>query len=160
MAKSTGIAREIAGEPPRHLPTERQCALLIVCLIRAREEEFADKGIKRKVSRARLSQNTIRKLCGRSQISNDFLLEMQEYLLAAGWALFCVGATHYAIIRVESVHGWSRISSRRIADKLKLVQRGEFRWEEYEYLLVSNDHIEGEEGGEVGSEREEPDFDQ
>jgi hypothetical protein len=61
---------------------------------------------------------------------------------------------------VESVHGWSRISSRRIADKLKLVQRGEFRWEEYEYLLISKDDIEDEEGGEDGSEREEPDFDQ
>jgi hypothetical protein len=127
-----------AGEPkPPLLPTEWQCALLILCLIQAREDEFEKKGLERKVSRARLSQNTIRKLCGRSQITGDFLLEVQEYLLTAGWALFCIGPTHYAIIKLESVQGWSRISSKRIADELELVPRGKFPWKKYEYLLAA-----------------------
>jgi hypothetical protein len=124
---------EAASEPrPPSLPTPWQCALLILYLIRAREDEFKKKGLERTVSRARLSQNTIRKLCGRSQIPNDFLLEVQEYLLAAGWALFCIGPTHYAIVKLKSVQGWSRISSNRIADDLKLVPRGEFPWKQYE----------------------------
>jgi hypothetical protein len=65
------------------------------------------------------------------------LLEVQEYLLAAGWALFCIGPTHYAIIKLESVLGWGRISSKRIADELKLVPRGNFPWKEHENLLTS-----------------------
>ncbi len=134
---STGPREEAESEPrPTLLPTPWQCALLILCVIRARDDEFKKKGLERTISRARLSQNTIRKLCSRSQIPNDFLLEMQEYLLAAGWALFCIGPTHYAIVKLESVRGWSRISSNRIADDLKLVPRGEFPWKKYEGLLT------------------------
>ena len=133
-------ADEAAGEPARpHLPTGWQCALLILLLIQAREEELEKKGSPRKVSRARISQNTIRKICGRSQIPNDFLLEVQEYLLAAGWALFCIGPTHYAIIKLELVLGWSRISSKRVAEELKLVPRGNFPWKKYDHLLSPND---------------------
>jgi hypothetical protein len=122
---------------PRGRPTEWQAALLILRLVQAREAEFRKRGLKRNVSRARISQNTIRTLCGRSQISNDFLTEVQEYLLAAGWALFYIGPTYYGIIKLESVQGWSRISSKRIADDLNKVQRGEFKWEQYKELLMS-----------------------
>lgn len=133
----TGAGDQDAGElKPPLLPTEWQCALLILMLIEAREDEFKKQGAERKVSRARLSQNTIRKLCGRSQIPNDFLLEVQEYLLTAGWALFCIGPTHYAIIKLDSVQGWSRISSKRIAEELELVPRRKFPWKEYEHLVV------------------------
>ena len=138
MASEERHNHQLQEEPSRpHLPTQWQCALLILRLIRAREEEAERKGLKRNVSRARISQNTIRKLSGRSQIPPDFLLEVQEYLLAAGWALFCIGPTHYAIIKLESVLGWSRISSRRIAEELKLVPRGDFPWKEHENLLTS-----------------------
>jgi hypothetical protein len=132
--------------------------LLILRLIRAREEEFETRGLKRNVSRARISQNTIRKLCGRSQISPDFLLEVQEYLLAAGWALFCIGPTHYAIIKLASVLGWSRISSKRIAEELKLVPRGNFPWKEHENLLTSqqaDDPAEGDGQNEAEDEEAE-----
>jgi hypothetical protein len=151
--------RQTQHEPSQpHLPTQRQCALLILRLIRAREEEFETRGLKRNVSRARISQNTIRKLCGRSQISPDFLLEVQEYLLAAGWALFCIGPTHYAIIKLASVLGWSRISSKRIAEELKLVPRGNFPWKEHENLLTSqqaDDPAEGDGQNEAEDEEAE-----
>jgi hypothetical protein len=130
-------------------PTERQCALLILRLIQAREEDLENKGPKRRVSRARFSQNRIRRLCGRSQISNDFLAEIQEHLLAAGWALFCVGPTYYALINLESVQGWSRISSKRIADELKLVPRGEFPWNKYEDLLIAQENDTAQEAEEI-----------
>jgi hypothetical protein len=115
---------------------EWQCALLILLLIQAREKELKKKEPKREVSRARISQNTIRRLCGRSQLTPDFVLEVQEYLLAAGWALFCIGPSYYAIVKVESVQGWSRISSKRIAKHLEEVARGEFKWEEHVGLLA------------------------
>jgi hypothetical protein len=141
-SKSRDATSETVGQAvsPQFRPVEWQCALLILRLIQAREEEFERKKERRMVSRARISQNTIRRLWGRSQISSDFLLAVQEYLLAAGWALFCIGPSYFAIVKLESVQGWSRISSKRIADELKLVPRGDFPWKKYEGLLTPNDN--------------------
>jgi hypothetical protein len=129
---ATGIGDQ---KPPTvdryHQPTARQCALLILRLMQVREEE-----VHREVSRARISQSTLRKLCGRSQIANDFLLEIQEFLLAAGVSLFCVGPTHYAIITLKAVEGWGRISSKRIEDDLRLVAHGKYDFEQLEPLLI------------------------
>jgi len=137
---------------PPGRPTEWQVALLILRLVQARETEFRKKGLERNVSRARISQNTIRRMCGRSQISNAFLSEVQEYLLAAGWALFCIGPTYYAIIKLESVQGWGRISSKRIADDLNEVKRGDFKWEQHKELLMLPIQHDGDEQNE--SDRE------
>ena len=84
---------------------------------------------------------------------------MQEFLLAAGWALFCVGPTHYAIIKLESVQGWSRISSKRIADELKLVPRGTFPWKKYEDLFIPQDDTEDVDDRETDGDGEEAEFD-
>jgi hypothetical protein len=137
-------------KPPGR-PTEWQVALLILRLVQAREAEFKEKGLKRNMSRARISQNTIRRLCGRSQISNEFLIEVQEYLLAAGWALFYIGPTYYGVIKLESVQGWGRISSKRIAGDLHKVQRGEFKWEQYKDLLLPTQNVD-EENENVGDD--------
>jgi hypothetical protein len=112
-------------------PSPRECALLILRLMQAREQE-----VHREVSRARISQSTLRGLCGRSQITNDLLLEVQEFLLAAGWCLFCVGPTHYALIKKKAVEGWGRISSGRIKDELTAVSHGQYGFEPLEPLLL------------------------
>jgi hypothetical protein len=144
---------------PRFPPAEWQCALLILLLIQARENELKKKESKREVSRARISQNTIRRLCGRGQLSADFMLEVQEYLLAAGWALFCIGPNYYALIKLESVQGWSRISSKRIVNELAEVRRGSFKWEAYKELLTpAQDGADVEDAGEDVSDGEEPEF--
>ena len=130
-AAGSSNGREAEGPGRYHQPTARECALLLLRLMQAREQE-----VHREVSRARISQNTIRKLCGRSQIANDLLLEIQEYLLAAGWSLFCLGPTHYAVIKVKSVEGWGRISSKRIDDELKAVSLGRYDFEQLEPLLI------------------------
>jgi hypothetical protein len=114
-----------------HQPSPRESALLILRLMQAREQE-----VHREVSRARLSQSTLRGLCGRSQITNDLLLEIQEFLLAAGWCLFCVGPTHYALIKKKAVEGWARISSGRIKDELRAVSHGQYDFEPLEPLLL------------------------
>jgi hypothetical protein len=87
-------------------------------LLQAREGEVG-----REVSRARISQTTLRILCSRSQNGNDLLLEVQEFLLTAGYWLFCVGPTHFAIIKRNAVEGWARISSCRIGKELTEVAR-------------------------------------
>jgi hypothetical protein len=115
-----------------HQPSARECALLILRLMQAREHELKD----REVSRARISQFTLRTLCGRSQIPNDLLLEIQEFLLAAGWCLFCAGPTYFALVRKTAVEGWARISSGRIEDELAAASRGQYDFEALEPLLM------------------------
>ena len=116
-----------------HQPSARECALLILRLLQAREKELEG----REVSRARISQSTLRTLCSRSQISNDLLLDIQEFLLAAGWCLFCAGPTHFAIIKRKAVEGWARISSGRIKDELATVSQGKYDFEQIEPLLIA-----------------------
>jgi hypothetical protein len=123
-----------------HQPSARECALLILRLMQAREQEV----VGREVSRVRISQSTLRSLCGRSQITNDLLLEIQEFLLAAGWCLFCVGATHYALIRKRAVEGWGRISSGRIKDELTAVSHGQYDFEPLEPLLMPQESDTGD----------------
>jgi hypothetical protein len=117
-----------------HQPSARECALLVLRLLQVREDEVG-----REVSRARISQTTLRSLCGRSQITNDLLLETQEFLLVAGWCLFCVGPTHFAIIRKKAVGGWPRISSGRINSELADVSRRQYDFERLEPLLMPQD---------------------
>jgi hypothetical protein len=131
-ANSNG--QEAEGPDHFHQPTTRQCALLILRLMQAREQE-----VHRELSRARISQSTLRRLCGRSQISNDFLLEIQEFLLHAGWALFCIGPTHYAIIKLQAAQGWGRISSKRIEDELTQVAHGQYDFGQLDPLLLQQE---------------------
>ncbi len=107
-------------------PSPRQAALLILHLL-------AEKPAK--VTRARLTEITIRRLWNRSRVVDQaFLLEVQELLLQAGWAFFWARSS-YALVRVEAVEGWPRISSKRIADDLEKVSRGHFDFDQLEPLL-------------------------
>jgi hypothetical protein len=123
-----------------HQPSARECALLILRLMQAREQEVMG----REVSRARISQSTLRSLCGRSQITNDLLLEIQEFLLAGGWCLFCVGPTHFAIIKRKAVEGWARIASGRIKDEVTAVLRGQYDFQRLEPLLMPQESDAGD----------------
>jgi hypothetical protein len=125
-----------------HQPSARECALLILHLLQARQDEVG-----KEVSRVRISQTTLRILCGRNQIGSDFLLDVQEFLLAAGWCLFCVGPTHFGIIKRKAVEGWARISSGRISGELNDVARGEYDFELLEPLLMPSEARETD-GGE------------
>jgi hypothetical protein len=131
--RKAGVADQKSEAISRyHQPSARECALLVLRLMQAREHELKD----REVSRARISQFTLRTLCGRSQIPNDLLLEIQEFLLAAGWCLFCADPTYFALVRKTAVQGWARISSGRIEDELAAASRGQYDFEALEPLLM------------------------
>ena len=121
-------------KPPERLtlPDARQSAGLIVALMANRGEE------QRNITRARLAQSTIRKLTGRGQLSIEFLSEVQSYLLAAGWCLFCAGPSHYGIIKVSAVLGWPQISSKRLSKELNQVRRGLFDFASIEKSLLTD----------------------
>jgi hypothetical protein len=91
-------------------------------------------GAKREVTRARLSELTVRRLFGRRRISPAFLLEVNEWLFRAGWVLFFAGSS-YAVINLKVVEGWQRVSSKRIAEDLDKVGEGLFEFASLERLL-------------------------
>jgi hypothetical protein len=119
-------------------PTAREAALLVLHLLGAGGTD------RRRVSRARLTEITIRRLWGRSRVPEAFLFEVQEFLLIAGWALFWAGSS-YAIIRVSAIEGWPRMSSKRIEDDLYRIARGRFDFGEIEQSVLSPDDIADEE---------------
>jgi hypothetical protein len=123
-------------------PNPREAALMVLHLLDRKRREGRD------VSRARLTEITIRRLWARTRVPDDFLLQVQEQLLGAGWALFWAGSS-YAIIRVSAVEGWPRLSSKRVADDLQLMLRGHFEFDAIEPLLLQAAAAD-EDGDETG----------
>jgi hypothetical protein len=131
--KTADVSDQVSGEPPDRFyqPTPREAALLVLHVLRTKESETG-----KDVTRARLTEITLRRLWGRTRISNELLLEVQEYLLHGGWVLFWAGSS-YAVIQVSSVEGWPRISSKRINEDLEKVSARKFDFELLEPLLIS-----------------------
>jgi|ERR1035437_4207551 hypothetical protein len=111
-------------------PDERQCAMLIAHLLATKQSE-----VEKEVTRARLAEITVRRLFRRQRITPAFLVEVQEWLLRAGWVLFFAGTT-YAVVKIKVIDGWGRISSKRIGEDLDQVARGHFKFHEIEKLLL------------------------
>jgi hypothetical protein len=96
-------------------PNAMQAAMLVLYLLRADT-------IGRPVTRARLTELTIRRLWGRTRVQEAYLLDVQEILLNAGWAFFWAGSS-YAIVKLSAIEGWPRISSKRIDNELDRLAR-------------------------------------
>ena len=106
------------GEP--NIPTAFQCCLLVRRLVESWNEDR-----KTKATRFRISELTLKRVCCRPRLDAAFLLELQDYLLRAGWALFYAGRS-YALIKLDSVEAWPRPGSKRIRTDLESVVKGEF----------------------------------
>lgn len=111
-------------------PTPRECAMLLLRLVEAKQTEAG-----KDVTRTRLSEAALRKLWCRSRITTEFVHEVQEWLFMAGWVLFFAGST-YAVISIRVVDAWMRISSKRLAIEIADVQRGSFDFAGLEHLLL------------------------
>jgi len=107
--------------------------MLIAYLLKKKNEEGG-----RDVTRAQLSPSTLQRLLGRRSVSPQLLTEIGEWLLRAGWVLFFAGTT-YAIVRLDVVQGWNRVSSKRIRDDIHKVGIGEFDFEALEGLLLATE---------------------
>ena len=112
-------------------PDERQCAMLIAHLLAAKQQDLPDN---RELTRARLSEITLRRLFKRRRISPELLADVQEWLFRVGLVLFFAGTT-YAVVKMKTVDGWGRISSERIRGDLDKVDEGGFAYDALEYLL-------------------------
>jgi hypothetical protein len=134
---SAASRKETTSGP--HLPNPSQAAMLLLMLVASREKE-ASKGKPhlKKITRFRVSEATLKRVWVRTRISSGFLEEVQEWLLAAGWALI-FGGTTYAMLKVTAVEGWTRLASKRIAAELESVKKGKFDFASQQHLLTSVD---------------------
>ena len=141
MAKATTVPADVVvmGDPETagfaYQPTPRECAILVVHLIETKERELTLQKAGKAVTRARLSENALRRLWCRKHLTSSFLIEVQEWLFRAGWVLFFAGSS-YAIIKNGLVDGWMRISTTRVEDDYKNVSRGQFDFKPFERMLI------------------------
>jgi hypothetical protein len=108
-------------------PTAFQAALLLLRLREARDEEKEKTKDKEEkgMTRFRVSELTLKRICGRPRLHPEFLTEMQDWLLRAGWAFFFADRS-FGMIKLEAVESWTRLGSKRIADELDAVAKGDF----------------------------------
>jgi len=115
-------------------PDPLEAALLTLRLVEAKDKE-RKKASGEPMTRFRLSETTLKRLWLRKRLERDFMVQVEEWLLEAGWALFFAGST-YAMIKVASVEGWTSLTSKQIEDELENVARGKFDFGRLRHLLV------------------------
>ncbi|WP_039800106.1 hypothetical protein [Bradyrhizobium sp. WSM4349] len=112
-------------------PDARECAILLLLL--ATHRDNPSKGS----TRFRLSELTLKRLWQRNRITDEFLKEVQEWLARADWTIFYAAGV-YAIVRIEAVQNWDRLSSKRLTNELKQVGNGTFDYERHAHLIVGD----------------------
>ena len=119
-------------------PTPRECALLVLHLIQAKEQ---DRG--KEVTRLRVAEISLKRLWGRRRISPEFAEEVAEWLSSAGVTLFFAGTT-YAVVKTSVVESWPRVTSKRISSDVRAVAQGTFDFATLEPLLAAPNQNEGD----------------
>jgi hypothetical protein len=129
-------------------PTAFQSALLLLRLHQSRDEQKKNKTKakdteekKVEVTRFRVSELTLKRICCRPRLHAEFLTEMQDWLLRAGWAFFFADRS-YGMIKLEAVETWTRLGSKRIADELDAVAKGDFDFAPLVSLAEPNSSVQ------------------
>jgi hypothetical protein len=115
------------------LPSGQECALLLLRLLEKRNEEGG-------VSRARLSEITLRRLWQRDRLGRELLDEVEEWLWRGGWSFFYARTT-YAVVKTSAVLSWSRLSSKRMHQELAQVREGTFDFESCLHLMQERSDV-------------------
>jgi hypothetical protein len=121
-----------AGSPGAALgqmPNAKECALLLLLLIKDKEDEIG-----RPLSRFRVAELTLRRIWGRRRITPELVEDVNEWLDRADRVLFLAGDS-YGVIRTSAVESWVRISSKRIQAQTEAVLAGAFDFSPLERLL-------------------------
>jgi hypothetical protein len=110
-------------------PDPRECAMLFLKLV---DERVTRRG--KEMTRAQISEGSLKRLWKRERFSDQFLEEVQDWLLSTGWALFYAGGV-YGAVKTDAVGNWPTLASSRIASLLNDVARGKFEFDALESLL-------------------------
>lgn len=101
--------------PRLRLVSSREAALLLLRLF-----ELRDAKRDKPMTRAKLTVVMLKTLWKRPRLAPEFLQEVADWLLIAGWVFFYAGPT-YAAVRVSAVKNWPRVSTKSIASELKQI---------------------------------------
>lgn len=110
----------MSDEQPRK-PTPFEVEQVLLRLGQTRKEEKVGE-----VTRFRVSEATLKRICGRRRPTTEFLVELQDLLLDKGWALFFVGDS-YAMLKLDVVKKWIRLGRKRIENELNAIERCDFK---------------------------------
>jgi hypothetical protein len=110
----------------------RESALL---LLRSVQERGDRRG--KPLTRARVSGVSLRTLWNRETLTREWLDQVNEWLLSAGWLLVDAGST-YAIVRTSVIENWPRIASKHLEPELEQIAKGRFEFETLGKLLDKN----------------------
>jgi hypothetical protein len=111
------------------MPSPRECALLLLLLIKGKEDETG-----KPLSRFRVAELTLRRIWGRRRITPELVEDVNEWLDRADRVLFFAGSS-YGVILTSAVESWSRISSKRIQAEIDAVLAGTFDFSALERLV-------------------------
>lgn len=118
----------------------KEAALL---LLRSVQERGERRG--KALTRARVSGVSLRTLWNRETLHREWLEQVNEWLLTAGWLLVDAGST-YAVVKTSVVENWPRVAHRHLEPELKQIANGEFDFDDLIELLDKKAWTEG--GGE------------
>jgi hypothetical protein len=117
----------------KHKPDARQCALLLLRLIEERGQRR-----KEKTTRVRLAELTLKKLWNRKRLTDQFLEEVGEWLLTAGWVLIYASST-FGAVKIDVVENWPRVSFKNLTHEIDQVVRDKFNFDNLEHLMTIDD---------------------
>lgn len=110
---------KIIERPPRLLLSGRQGAIVLLHVFALRDQKR-----RKPMTRANLSAPTLRRLWGRPQLKEEFLQDVTEWMLVAGWAFFNAGST-YAAVRISAVANWPSVASKSVKSELGAIAAGQ-----------------------------------
>jgi hypothetical protein len=130
VAKASGNSDEgAAARRDSRMLAPKECALLLLRLVKSKEAEKGDV-----MSRFRVSELSLQRLWGRHRIPAAFLDDVNEWLFRAGRVLFFAGSS-YGVILISAVENWARLSSNRLGSELDDALTGALDFAELETLL-------------------------
>ncbi len=109
-------------------PDEQQAALI---LLRALEERGERR--QKPLTRARLSQLTLKLLWNREQLSREWLEKVNDWLLSAGWTLVYTGST-FGVVKTDVVENWPRVAAKHIKAEVEKMMLDQSKFAELERL--------------------------
>jgi hypothetical protein len=111
------------------LPSAYEVALLLVLNVDRYSQERG-----RGIARARVARKTLSEISGRTTFRGAFIDALTEELDAIGWTLIGI-PDGYAILEHQSLSGWTKISSSRIAPEINGLRQGKISSDRIEHLL-------------------------
>lgn len=109
--------------------SDEQCALVV---LKALDKKGERRG--KELTRARISVATLKKLANRETVTPQWIDQINEWLLSAGWMLIRAPST-YAAIKVSVIENWPRVASKLLAEELEAMKRGAFDFKTLSHLL-------------------------